>query len=338
VADNTWKLLLEADDRILETVEADIKKLDELAAAVGKIPTINVTSNVRQVVAQDSAAIDGLKAKAQAGIQIEAIKSTVSPLQEASLGRLYRGAPPGGANSGPEGNSPWDRVIGKAMPGGGLGNAIGGALGGSLAASLGVGLAFAAFGAIKSSIQSAQTRDLASQAEMKQIERTLEVSKGSTEALARLGNAIETLGLIAAKVLGEVLGKLSGGFQVAAGAVASGIGRVTGWDKMSAAGDSLLTSGVASFMGGTGDSDVVAAEARLDKAKKARKERQSRSEGMGAPEAIQGIPVDEMARRGLFVGSSSGQSVQELLRQNNTELKTMREVISRLPAGIAENL
>lgn len=337
MADNTWKLLLEADDRILETVEADIKKLDELAAAVTKIPAINVSSNVRQVVAQDSAAIDGLKAKAQAGIQIEAIKSTVSPLQEAALGRLYRSAPPGGPDAGP-GASPWDRVIGKAMPGGGLGNAIGGALGGGLLASLGVGLAFAAFGAIKSSIGSAQTRDLASQAEMKQIERTLEVSKGSTEALAKLGNAIETLGLIAQKVLGEVLGKLSGGFQVAAGLVASGIGGVTGWNKMSAAGDSLLTSGVASFMGGTGESDVVAAEARLDKAKKARKERQTRGEGPSAPEVVQGIQVDEMARRGLFVGSSSGQSVQELLRTNNTRLGEIKDALARIPAGIAENL
>lgn len=353
MAENVWKLLLEAEDRLIDTVKQDTEALGKLATAATKIPAIKVQSNVREVVTKDAAAIDGLKAKMSAGISGDALHIRgYSPAREAALAGLYSSRGGGPIDSGA---SPWGGLIGR-IPGGGLTMGATAAFGGGMALAGAMAAGLVAIKGTTAILREVQETDIAAQRAADRLRKTMALSVGATETFSQLGTALLGIGLALKKVFGEsqsvwfnlfrfAIGFTAGGPQALLGRYAPKSKGALGWaiNAQNAVGDwgieQMARAGADVFMGGTGESDVASAEVRLEQALERRKQRQAAAAAAaGAPEALMGVPIDEMARRGLFVGSSAGMSTTQLLTDSNRKLDRLIEGIKGLPAGMAEKI
>lgn len=243
-----------------------------------------------------------------------------------------------------------DRIANKALPGGGLGNAIGGALGGGLGATLAVGGAFAAVGGLRSLITEAMELDRTAAASAEQVKEMTRWSDSAIESLSYVGQAFQGtfagLKKIAAETLGGIMSLLTG----VAGIVAKVLGGFGFFDnRMNRAADSLITRSILSRpewmggLGGSGEQAVKEAEERLKK----RREERDKQRGRGGRSAAGGsdpmapglfVAGDELAKIGLFRGGSGGESMTDLQKKTNENLKSLERGIRDLAPRIAREL
>lgn len=234
-----------------------------------------------------------------------------------------------------------DRIANKLLPGGGLGNALGGALGGGLGSTLAVGGIFAAVGGIRSLVNEAMDLDEAADGAQKRLSKLTEWTDGAVDALSYVGQAFQAVFAGLRKVAAETIGAISGLLIGAAGAIAQKIGDLTGWKRMSNAGEDLLTRSVQTLpewmggLGGTGEQGVAEAESKLKKAQDRRKRQRRGESGTGLAGFL--VPADELAKIGLFRGGG-GESLTALQKQANKNLEMIHRSLETLAPKIGEQI
>lgn len=239
-----------------------------------------------------------------------------------------------------------DRVLGKILPGGGLGNALGDAAGGGMISTAGVGMAFFDASWIKGLIDEARAMDLAAKSMEESMKRITRWSDGAIDGLSSISYGIETLWRLFRKSEGDRLGNIVNFGKLAGGTAASAMAN-TGLmrllpqsirDLIDNFGTSTAAEGMLGLNGGSGRQDVAAAEERL---RKARENRDAKKRGSSASNGSIAIPnVDELARIGLFrAGAPVYQSqMTELQQATNEKLDLMNRKIEDLAPAIARNL
>lgn len=239
-----------------------------------------------------------------------------------------------------------DRVLGKILPGGGLGNALGDAAGGGLVSTAGVGMAFFDVSWIKGLIDEARAMDLAAKSMEDSMKRITRWSDGAIDGLSSISFGIETLWRLFRKSEGDRLGNLANLGKVALGTATSvaannGLARLLPQsirDWLDNFGTMASAEGMLGLTGGSGRQDVAAAEARL---KKAQENRDAKKRGGSAGTGAIAIPnVDELARIGLFrAGTPALQSqMTELQRSTNEKLDLLNRTTENLAPRIAAHL
>lgn len=234
-----------------------------------------------------------------------------------------------------------ERIANKALPGGGLGNAIGAALGGGLGGTLAAGGAFFALGGIRSLVNEAMDLDEAAEGAQKRLSKLTEWTDGAVDSLSYVGQAFQGVFAGLRKVAAETLGVISGLLIGTAGTIAQKIGEITGWKRMSNAGEDLLNRAVQTLpvwmggLGGTGEQGVAEAEDKLKKAQERRKRARRSDSGSSTPGFA--VPADELAKIGLFRGGG-GESLTALQKQANKNLELIHRSIEDLALEIAEEI
>ncbi|MBL9135300.1 MAG: hypothetical protein JNK85_05505 [Verrucomicrobiales bacterium] len=240
-----------------------------------------------------------------------------------------------------------ERVLGKLLPGGGLGNALGDTVGGGVGATAGVGTAFFSATWVKGLIEEARAMDLVGKSVEESMQRMTRWSDGAIEGLSSLSYHIETLWRVFRKSEGERagnavnLGKFAGGI-VGASMMDKPLVRlmtpdfIRNWIQEH--GTDLAAQGYNGLTGGSGAQEVAAAEARLRKARENRP--QKRRAAPGASSSVDIPNVDDLARLGLFrAGTPMLQSqMTELQRATNEKLDLMNRKIEDLAPRIAQHL
>ena len=265
-------------------------------------------------------------------------------------------AVPGGKMSGA-----LARVAGRMLPGGGLGGAMSAGLGGGLAATAGVGAVFAGVYGLKALVAEAKLLDTTADATSRRIAEQYKMSNSAIDSLSAFGTIFETIWAFVKKMAAEGVAVMLQNAATALGAFISSLGWLASFvpgktagkvsESLSQTGDQMIAMGTGADLGYQA---AGAAEQRLQEAlagreetrgKAAQRKRDKARRMAGAVETptFSGgggftMPVDDLARMGLYRGASSGGAALAVQRDQLQELRTLTSVLRTTPVRIAEEL
>lgn len=348
----TWRIRLEAISNIAEQVRKDVAELNAAARSGALGPSVGpVVPGVAPVAPGGSAPSNPSGYPAAAPGAIPPVLTQVSVGMAQQIGKNTDALRQFEQATRSTGNA-LDRVLGKILPGGGLGNAIGGAAGGGLAATAAVGAGFVAFKQIESSVASAREMNSQSEAIAAALERINRFADPTIDALSSLGAQLEVFGGIVSKLTANSIAQsvnmarlFGGGVASTAGGLVERAARGVGLNGVANAIGSVnefladqSARGLLGLTGDTSEQDVGRAQKRLAAAQRRRADAASRAPSAGINLGAIGYvpPTDEMSRMGLFVGAQS--ETAALQREANTRLREIERAVREIGPAVADNL
>lgn len=251
------------------------------------------------------------------------------------------------------------RLLGKALPGGGMAGAITGGLGGSLAVTGAVGGIFAGVYGVKALIAEAKALDTTAEATSKRIAEQYRMSNSAIDTLSAMGTMFETVWAFVKMLAAETL---AGALKMAAdrlGTLISVLGQLASFipgataqrisGKMTEVGDTMIAFGTGQDLGYQA---AGAAQQRLDAALKDREERRQKEREEARDKSrkrgrLETLPefggsgfqsaLDDLAKMGLYRGAGANGTLA-LQQKQLAALENLHKELRATPIKIAENL
>lgn len=246
-----------------------------------------------------------------------------------------------------------NRVLGKALPGGGLGNAVGAGFGGGLGATAATGAAFAAVGALRSMVQEAMEMDTNAKKTAEAMKEATRYTDSTVSALAQFGVMLEAIKRTVMSMGASTFAKNINFARVAGGTAIEAmlakpensvlgnlIGRIAPGlvPSISTFARDQAARGLAGLGGNDlGEQAVGRLENQLEEAQK-RRDARRKVAAVPNPRAPFSPNLDEFARMGLYLGGRGSGEATQLMRDQKLQLELLNRKMSDLAPQIAANL